>query len=50
MKSNFTSEEYEGFLKGNIIKYVSRYKQKDGVKDLKKALDYLNWLIEHEER
>lgn len=50
MKSNFTSEEYEGFLKGNIIKYVSRYKQKDGIKDLKKAIDYLNWLIEHEER
>ena len=37
---------YEGFLIGNVIKYVARYKHKDGVKDLEKARVYLNWLIE----
>jgi hypothetical protein len=33
------------YILGNVIKYISRYKKKDGVVDLKKALFYLN-LIE----
>ena len=37
------------FLEGNIIKYVSRYPHKGGIKDLRKAQVYLNWLIEREE-
>ena len=37
------------FLEGNIIKYVSRYPHKGGVKDLRKAQVYLTWLIEREE-
>lgn len=37
------------FFQGNIIKYVCRYKYKDGMKDLKKALDYLERLIKNEE-
>lgn len=37
------------FLEGNIIKYVTRYKLKNGLEDLKKARVYLNWLIEREE-
>ena len=36
------------FIEGNIIKYISRYKHKDGVKDLIKAQDYLTKLIERE--
>ena len=36
------------FLEGNIVKYVSRYKRKDGVNDLKKARVYLDRLIERE--
>ena len=35
-----------GYLEGNIIKYVSRYKYKDGKDDLLKAQAYLNKLIE----
>lgn len=31
---------------GNIIKYICRWKQKNGVEDLKKARWYLNHLIE----
>lgn len=35
-----------GYLEGNIIKYVSRWKNKNGVEDLKKAQHYLAKLIE----
>lgn len=37
------------FLEGNIIKYISRYKFKNGIEDLKKARFYLDKLIEREE-
>lgn len=32
------------FLEGNVIKYVTRYKLKNGLEDLKKAQQYLQWL------
>ncbi len=35
-----------GFYEGNIVKYVSRHKNKNGLEDLKKAQWYLNRLIE----
>ena len=38
-----------GFLEGNVIKYVSRYKLKNGVEDLKKAKHCLEMLIKKEE-
>lgn len=34
-----------GYLEGNIIKYVSRYKFKGGLSDLEKARNYLDWLM-----
>ena len=40
-----TKEEFEGYLRGNIIKYVWRYRYKDNLKDLEKAKWYLNMLI-----
>ena len=46
MRANFSNEEYEGYLVGNILKYVMRYKGKNGVQDLRKASTYLNELIE----
>jgi len=39
-----------GFCEGNIVKYVSRYKGKGGVEDLKKARHYLDMLIEQEQK
>lgn len=39
-----------GFCEGNVVKYITRYKQKDGVKDLKKARHYINILIEQIEQ
>ena len=37
-----------GFLDGNVVKYVTRYKQKNGLQDLEKARHYLDKLIEVE--
>lgn len=39
------TEEFKGFLRGNAIKYLIRYKLKGGIEDLKKATDYINRLI-----
>lgn len=39
-----------GFCAGNIIKYVTRYKDKNGVQDLEKAKHYLEMLIELESK
>lgn len=43
------NDEAAGFMVGNIIKYVCRYKQKNGIEDLKKAQEYLKRLIASEE-
>jgi hypothetical protein len=37
-----------GFLEGNVIKYVTRFRKKNGVQDLLKAQHYLQKLIEVE--
>ena len=37
------------YLEGNIIKYITRYRFKNGVEDLRKAEFYLRMLIEREE-
>ncbi len=35
-----------GFFEGNAIKYLSRWKDKGGVEDLRKARHYIDKLIE----
>ena len=35
-----------GFVEGNIIKYILRFKEKGGVQDLLKAKHYIELLIE----
>jgi len=37
-----------GFMEGNVIKYVSRWREKNGIKDLEKAKHYIELLIELE--
>lgn len=49
MRKNFSKEEFVGFLQGNVLKYMLRYKDKNGVEDLRKAKTYLTWLIEEEQ-
>lgn len=39
-----------GFCEGNIIKYVVRYKAKNGLQDLKKARHYIDILIDLESK
>ena len=47
LEGSFTPEEFQGFLKGNVIKYVSRYRYKGTPEaDLIKAATYLGWLLE----
>lgn len=45
----FTSDMkgIEAFCTGNAIKYLCRWKKKNGIEDLKKAQWYLNRLIEY---
>lgn len=46
IKSKLTKEEYIGFLKGNIIKYVTRAGKKGSEEeDYKKAIWYLSRLV-----
>ncbi|WWT34976.1 nucelotide kinase [Enterococcus phage BUCT630] len=45
-----TYEEVRGFYKANIYKYTHRYKQKNGVEDLKKVKVYVDQLIKLEEK
>ena len=42
---DFILDQNFNYLEGNIIKYVSRYKYKNGLEDLKKAHWYLERLI-----
>ena len=35
---------------GNVLKYICRWKKKNGIEDLKKAQWYLNHLIKHVEK
>jgi hypothetical protein len=37
-----------GFLAGSVIKYVTRYKDKGGAEDIRKAMHYLELILEFE--
>ena len=45
IEDKLSDVECEGYFVGNIIKYVSRFRKKNGIEDLKKAQWYLNRLI-----
>ena len=34
-----------GFAEGNVIKYICRWREKNGVEDLEKAMRYIQLLI-----
>lgn len=46
MKAWMTPEQFEGYLRGNVIKYLARYPDKGGGLDLHKARHYLEKLLE----
>ena len=39
-------DEYRDYCKGNVMKYLWRYKYKNGIEDLKKAQWYLNSMVD----
>lgn len=39
-----------GYFEGNVVKYVSRWRKKNGIEDLKKARHYVDLLIELENK
>ena len=45
IKDFLTEDEYIGYLRGNIAKYLHRWRHKNGLEDLKKAEWYLKELI-----
>ena len=49
MQEYLSPEAFQGYLQGNVIKYVLRYKDKGGVQDLEKAQHYLEMLISVQE-
>ena len=39
-----------GYFEGNVIKYISRWRKKNGLADLEKAKHYIELLLELERR
>ena len=37
------------YLQGSVIKYVTRYQNKNGVEDLQKAIHFIKMMIQEEE-
>ena len=46
----YITENKLSYLQGNVIKYVTRYKDKNGLQDLQKAKHYIELLIELEDK
>jgi len=46
MQAVMTEEQFEGYLRGNVIKYIARYPDKGGSIDLEKCKHYLDKLLE----
>tara|TARA_R110002096_G_scaffold277674_1_gene471688 strand:+ start:427 stop:642 length:216 start_codon:yes stop_codon:yes gene_type:complete len=44
----FTHKNKLNFCQGNIIKYITRYKHKNGKEDLEKVIHYAELLLELE--
>ena len=52
IKAQLTPQQYEGYLYGNVLKYMWRWPEKNGIEDLRKAAHYLMWLqeeVKHEQ-
>ena len=48
IRACMSEEEFRGFCKGNVIKYLWRAEYKGGSEDYQKARDYMNYLLEVE--
>lgn len=50
IRASMSPEGFQDYCKGNVIKYIHRWRFKGGIQDLHKAQVYLNWLIESAEK
>ena len=50
IEASMTPEEFQGYCKGNVMKYIWRFREKNGLEDLKKAQVYLGWMIKSKEK
>ena len=50
IEAQLTPQQYEGYLYGNVLKYMWRWPDKNGLEDLRKAKHYLDWLIDEVEK
>lgn len=48
IRASLGSKDFASYCKGNVLKYLWRYRHKNGVEDLEKARVYLDWMIEAE--
>ena len=48
IKQTMSKEAFLGYLEGNVVKYRHRYRNKNGIEDLRKARWYLDRLIEEQ--
>ena len=46
IEASMSPEGFQDYCKGNVLKYIWRFREKNGLEDLKKAQAYLGWLIE----
>lgn len=50
IRASMSPEAFQGYCKGNVMKYIWRSAMKNGLEDLKKAQVYLGWMIESVEK
>ena len=50
IEDQLTLEAFRGYIKGNVLKYITRERHKNGLEDLKKARWYLDRLIKRLEK
>ena len=49
IKASMNPEGFQDYCKGNVMKYIWRWRNKSGIEDLKKAAVYLQWMIDSAE-
>lgn len=46
IKASMFPGGFQDYCKGNVLKYIWRWRNKGGIEDLEKARVYLNWMID----
>ena len=45
---DFCQKNNLDFMQGNVIKYITRYRKKNGLEDIRKAVEYINRILANE--